>query len=216
MKAAALTGLAALTLLDFVSAPAAQAQSFEGAYGGVHAGIRIHDATVDHPSYPPAELSSTSASAGAHFGYNVMASPDFLIGVEADVDGSDNEADHVFDVFDGVTYRGTVESQLQATLRARAGLIMGGTLLYATAGIAFSDFEWTDSVGVSSLSHSETLTGLVVGAGAEAFISSNTIVRIEYLHEDFGTIDVPVLSSLSTAEVENTVDKVRVGVSFKF
>ncbi len=229
---AALTGLAALTLLD-ISASTAQAQTFNGAYAGVHTGARLDNGTVATPTYnsstfafgnvPAASYSLSSASPllGGHLGYNVVAGTNFLLGVETDFDVADNRNSYTcVSCADGATVMSSLAVGLQSTLRGRLGFVTGSTLVYGTAGFGVADVQWTQSLAftssVASVSKGVWQSGWVAGGGLETFVGSNSIFRTEYLYEDFGSITVPLADTTKTGSASLVAQKIRLGLSFKF
>jgi opacity protein-like surface antigen len=236
----ALTGLAALTLLD-LAASAASAQNWTGAYIGLHSGARIGEVTLSHGPYilsnpidldpaVPAQSRSFSldgAIVGLHTGYNFILGTNILLGIESDVStGSARDEKSRTILIDGIAYALNSRAELdwQASLRARLGFTAGPWLFYTTAGIAITAFDWTETfsrpgVFAATVSQSDMRTGFVVGAGTEWTITGNWILRTEYLFEDFGSFKVPLAAALpvgTTGNVDLEVHKVRLGVSYKF
>lgn len=235
-----LTGLAALTLLD-LSASSADAQDWSGPYFGAHLGPRSADArlvtgayTLNNPiDLDPAigprseryELSRTIF--GVHSGYNFQFPGNWVLGVEASASGgsqSDTKTRTI--MIDGVAYNlaSAAELNWQATLRARAGFALGPVLLYGTGGLAWTEFNWNEvfsSPGAFRIAttKSDVIRGRVFGGGAELALSSNWILRVEYLCEDFGSIVVPMAAALpagTAGNVDLEVRKVLFAVSYKF
>jgi outer membrane immunogenic protein len=125
-----------------------------------------------------------------------------------------------------------------ASIRGRLGYALGLNLVYVTGGAAWESLRTnvllsTDTAagtssesGVASLNNT-TRSGWVVGTGYEWMITSNWLVRAEYLHYAFGggnsfAVTVPCGiggpgaacgGNISTST--NNIDVVRVGVSFK-
>ena len=114
----ALTGLAALTLLD-LAASAASAQNWSGAYIGLHSGARIGEVTLSHGPYilsnpidldpaVPAQSRSFSldgAIVGLHTGYNFILGTNILLGIESDVStGSARDEKSRTILIDGIAY----------------------------------------------------------------------------------------------------------------
>ena len=235
-----LTGLAALTLLD-ISASTAAAQDWGGAYIGIHGGYRWSDGqlttgayTLNNPSdvdpvIPPRSESYDLGSGigGLQGGYNFQIPGGWVFGFEGDMswgNGDDSKSRTI--LIDGVAYSLASRAELnwQATLRARLGFTSGNWLFYGTAGVAFADFDWTETFsrpGAFSIgaSKSETLTGWTIGAGAEYAMTRNWIIRAEYLFEDFGTVHVPLAAALpagTSGNIDVDAHKLRLGISYKF
>ena len=235
-----LTGLAALTLLD-ISAAAAEAQDWTGAYVGVHGGYRWSDAHLGTRAYTlnnPVDLDPAVAPrsetyrldgdiAGIQGGYNLQLPGGWVVGVEGDASwGSGDDSKTRTIMIDGVAYSLVSRAELsrQGTVRARFGFASGPWLFYGTAGVAFAEFNWRETfsrAGVFSIgvSQSDVRNGWAVGAGAEWAVTRNWIVRGEYLHEDFGSFTVPLAAALPAGTRGNMnldAHKLRMAISYKF
>jgi opacity protein-like surface antigen len=234
-----LVGLASLTLTDIAIADAAPVYNWTGFYIGGHAGYRWartsngpgSDSFVDIFQLPSRTdtYSPEGGIAGVQAGYNVMLTPDFLVGVEGDWSWGSSSASAaglvLNDQGDGVSFASRLELSWQATLRARLGVVSGPWLFYGTAGVAFTRAHWTDTTTLVIVGNPQesvssdvgkTLTGWVVGVGVDYMWTPNWIARVEYLHENFGSFDVPFGLSPTTGQFDLDVDKVRVALSYKF
>jgi outer membrane immunogenic protein len=237
------TGLAALTLLD-ISASTAQAQDWTGGYIGAHGGYRWSDAKLSTDAYSlPIVLNGwdtattarsesydlNSGIGGLHGGYNFQIGGPWVLGLEGDASwgaGKDSKS-RTLDCEDGPTCKLVSEADFnwQATLRGRIGYSSGPMLFYGTAGVAWADIDWRENYSLirdpsilsTTVTKSKLLTGWVIGAGAEYAMTSNWILRGEYLYEDFGSFSVPLASSTnSSGNVDVKAQKLRIGISYKF
>jgi outer membrane immunogenic protein len=167
MKRKALTGLAALTLFDIVTAQGqAQAQvpapiaNWTGFYVGVNVGVRwghfdgsapaagtpFFDAfsNFNQPVFAvPFSFNANSGVAGLHGGHNTQLSPNWLVGFEVDVTwgrGSGSSSFSFADIPNNTS--GTVlfsgKIDWSMSLRGRAGYTVGSWLLYVTAGLSIA------------------------------------------------------------------------------
>jgi len=179
----ALAGLAVIAVFDLAT-DCAQAQNFQGAYAGIHAGYRFTHtdaATTAHSESAggnafnsPASsetFSSQSPLLGGHVGYNDFAGA-FMFGIEGDFTAGEgrSSAESLLSttVSQQVCFEGCIvttttstanESQsldtgAQGTIRGRAGVTAGGTLFYGTAGLALGEFDWRDTL----ISNGSTVT----------------------------------------------------------
>src|SRR5262245_10832650 len=132
---------------------------------------------------------------------------------------------------------------LLGSARARlGGLVSPNLLLYGTGGLAWTRFVTnTTQAQTAAAAANGSLTvngsattvavqspvwmfGWVAGVGGEARIySSNWLVRVEYLHYDFGdrggstlTNDSGIISTSTQTSGHLTADVVRAGISYKF
>lgn len=195
-------------------------------------------ATVDVPIQSNS-IELNSPLAGAHAGYNLLIGPNFLIGVEVDVSaaggtwrGASNSATQntiIVDSDDEVEIvvaraailNSSLELGIQGSVRGRAGYVLGSTMFYATAGVAFLRSEWSQALTISSgesatVSHDDILTGWVVGGGFESFLGPNVVGRVEYLYEDFGSTSVPLPFTTSRGTLDVSAQKLRAGLSVFF
>ena len=154
---------------------------------------------------------------GIYAGYNWLLQDDWLIGIEGD--WSFSSADDTAAITDpngntlpNVTTK--VEQNWDASLRLRAGKVMGDYLPYVTAGIAWADLDVTLQGSSNSYTESMTFTGWTIGAGLEMKINENLHGRIQYRYTDYGdesgTINnIPV-------KVDYNSHMVTVGLSYRF
>jgi outer membrane immunogenic protein len=138
-----------------------------------------------------------------------------------------------------------------ASVRGRLGFLVAPSfMLYGTGGAAWADTKvdvsgsatWTQAAvlpaplrGVQfanlSASADKTFSGWVIGGGGEYMLSRNILLRVEYLHYDFGSKTVAVDGNVNrvapgllagpfpvSADVKTslTTDVIRGGVSLKF
>lgn len=118
-------------------------------------------------------------------GYNYMAAPNLLIGVEADFDfGWLNSTQTPYF---GVQSSAAVDDIL--TVRGRVGYAMDRLLIFATGGFAAS----RNSVGISTWwtqfysDQSKFQAGWTIGAGAEYLLTPNLSAKAEYLFTSVGS-----------------------------
>ncbi|QTL02308.1 porin family protein [Aquabacter sp. L1I39] len=135
---------------------------------------------------------------GGQVGYNYQFQNNMLVGVEADLQGSDisGSANNVNSKLD---YFGTV--------RARLGYAYDRFLPYVTGGLAYgkntiNDFGYSDS---------NTHVGWTVGGGLEYAITNNWTARAEYLYVDLGKKTYDNIGDAGIA-----ASTARVGVNYKF
>jgi outer membrane immunogenic protein len=163
---------------------------------------------------------------GAHIGYNLQIQQ-WVIGLEGSVDGT-SLSRSVFEPVSGFTV-GT-RSDVQGSIRGRAGIAFDRVLLYATGGVAFAGItdNYTDVTGVvtgspgATSSFSKTRVGWTVGGGLEYAVTNNWSVRAEYRYSDFGRYtDFPLAAFVpagGTLFVRHhlTENQVQAGFSYKF
>jgi outer membrane immunogenic protein len=211
-------------------------------------------------------LKGNGPTGGLYGGYNWQMNA-FVFGVEADFAGMSvgNSSTGTF-VFPSTLPGGPVgpptltfpgansfEVDWQATLRGRVGFAANDWMFYGTGGLALAGIREAQNVGnliansssTSQFSSNDTRFGWVAGGGIEKMFGPNWVLRVEYLHADYGHANhattlmepagtliniscnpgttafvVPAGGFASTAgcSISNhvTTDLVRVGVSYKF
>ena len=183
-------------------------------------------------------MSPLGVVGGGQIGFNWQAMPNWVLGVEADLQGS-GESDTVC-VFQCTTSiagfnRSTViEQKLDwfGTVRGRFGWTNGPALIYATGGLAYghattdvalNDFNF--GVAINQSAHVEkTKIGWTAGFGAETQLFGNWTGKVEYLYVDLGTVAsggfvsvfTPTVSQTHTFTSELQDHIVRFGLNYKF
>ena len=177
-------------------------------------------------------INASGVTAGGQIGYNYQVSPMWLLGVEADINYTDLSTSRTVFVpppgTPGTFVTSTFESRWLATVRGRAGILAGPTLLlYGTGGVAFADVRTTDFAffafdgSTNAASASTTRTGWTAGAGAEWGFAANWSAKIEYLYVDLGSVRYTSLNNLTAGATivhdhRITENIVRVGVNYRF
>jgi outer membrane immunogenic protein len=216
-------------------APVYMPFTWTGFYVGVHAGYawgdldddlddRFDDGVLDDRGEG---LDADGFIGGAHAGYNVQFDS-FVIGLEGDIDFAGIDGDRDFSALGGdITGNLSLDSNWQASIRARAGFAFDRTLIYATGGVAFADtdleFNGSDDIGDFDFSDGQTFTGWTIGLGAEYAFTDNVIARLEARYTDFGSPDFDLdgfedrfVVDGSDLNVDWTQFSVLAGISYKF
>jgi outer membrane immunogenic protein len=211
--------------------PPSAAPSWEGFYvgGDVGYGFGVDGLDVNTFNFTgSATTINTDFLGGQGFiggvlgGYNHMLTPRWLVGIEGDASWSN--ISHTDTLNDGV---GDVISQQIAqqqvySLRARVGYLLAPeTLLYGTAGGAWSHFTYSLNYPTGGYSESDTqwLGGVQVGAGVETIFARGWSARLEYLQTFYnaGTFNPALLAALvGPIEVRPTTGVGRVAVIYRF
>ena len=144
---------------------------------------------------------------GGYAGYN-WQSGSWVFGVEGDINGVWND-----ETFNINGFEVDVGSDYLASVRGRVGYAFDRTLIFATAGVAFTQVSAEADVfnGFANLSADKNFTGWTVGAGAEYAFTNNWIGRLEYRFYDFGNTS---LDGFGDAEIQTNT--LTAGVSYKF
>ena len=130
---------------------------------------------------------------GAQIGYNSQIQ-NWLVGLEADFQGTGQSSDHSFTcpagVCTGAALPVTLRQQLDffGTVRARAGLVVTPTvLLYATGGLAYGQVDANTTL-VGATRSPNYNPGWTVGGGVEAAMGGGWSAKVEYLYLDLGRV----------------------------
>jgi len=197
--------------------------------------------TLISGGFVPSRLSQDDDgfSGGAQAGYNWQASPNFLFGVEADINWADLKSSKSFTgeaiLGTQLTTANEVEVNALATLRARLGLTVDRSLFYITGGVAFGDVDTHSEVnGVQAPalswrgSQSDWQTGYTLGGGFEYALTDSITSKVEYLYTDLGDQTtfaagngaVRGIGALDGIDYESrnslTSSVVRLGLNFRF
>ncbi len=136
---------------------------------------------------------------GGQIGYNWQVSPNWVLGLEADLDAS-GQRDSVcpFACFL------TVSQKLSwlSTVRGRVGYAQDGWLWYVTGGGAFGrvgeNTAFSSDFGPAVGSFSNTRSGGTAGVGVETALGGHWTAKVEYLYVNLGTTSHNMTTGLAT------------------
>jgi outer membrane immunogenic protein len=197
--------------------------SWTGLYIGVNAGAAFysHSDTYGYSNFVDPVLNTATTTGfigGGQIGYNFQ-SGSFVYGVEGDISGLSAKVSTHGNP--NATYTG--QASWLATARGRVGLVVGDTLTYVTAGVAFtrvnSQITPPSNDPIATYSDSSTRTGLVVGGGVEHMLTHNWTVKFEGLWVDAGSKIVNANAFKSGGNASKFADHLvitRVGLNYKF
>jgi outer membrane immunogenic protein len=212
-------------------APMAQtAYSWTGFYIGGNAGGGIANSEhldVDCFTCANTKFQEAFGTVGLGAGYNFQFGSTVL-GIEGDYNWANVNKTSSIGGDNSLFRRGTTQFQMNefATLRARGGLALDRTLIYATAGVAFGHVQNTTVLdgGFIVASEDKWKTGLAVGGGVEFALTQNWTLKGEYLLMQFQNSD----ASLSTSNnfcsnnsncrvnYNESIQTARLGLNYKF
>jgi outer membrane immunogenic protein len=189
-------------------------------------------------SAAPTKFDLNGVIGGGQIGYNWQLPSPWLIGLEADLQGSGikgSDSQTRSPAFFDATSTGVTKSiDWFGTVRGRVGfLVTPQWLLYGTGGLAYgetkSSFTTTDlafgcipnATLCANGASSGIRAGWTAGAGAEAMLAPNWSVKVEYLYVDLGgrSMNIPaftlpaIVFSASTPFREQIA---RVGLNYHF
>jgi outer membrane immunogenic protein len=172
-------------------------------------------------SDPNTHLTPKGVVGGVQLGYNWQGGRNWLVGFEADLQGSAQTdtacAPTTCFIQGGTTSIITVQHQLDyfGTLRGRLGAINDNVLYYVTGGAAFGHVKQTVNVNDTLLTTPDFSThgltadmiGWVIGGGIEAALWGGWTAKAEYLYMDLGSLSNTF--TLADGEVLTTNSTIR-------
>jgi outer membrane immunogenic protein len=204
--------------------------NWNGFYAGVNLGGAWASDTVVQSNlaapFSNTKVTSSGVVGGGQLGFNWVAMPNWLLGIEADVSGADLNGTATYN------NRAQFNEKVDAfgTVRGRLGYVANSWLFYGTGGFAWSDDAFTRTqVSATATTtpplgdvrtNSPTRTGWAAGGGIEYGFARNWTARVEYLHLDLSdqtfSFTAPNNVFRSIDEGRLTIDAVRFGVSYLF
>ena len=165
--------------------------SWAGMYVGGQVGAMMLNDPEDYnpgfyiPPYDPSYSmgSQVAGSVGTYAGYNWQMG-NIVAGIEAGA-----ELPNLSVPYSTYTY---VNHAWSAGVRGRLGFVTAGnTLLYGSVGWTLGHFDYSGYFTSSSYSDDVfTDSGLQIGLGAEAFLTSRLSMRFETVYTQYGTHDI--------------------------
>ncbi len=185
---------------------------WNGFYIGAHAGYGSGNSSANllagalTPSPKPDGIFG-----GGQIGYNFQFSPNWVLGIEADISGADFKDTTVIG---GVNTRAHMD--LFGTVRGRIGYAFNNLLLYGTGGFAWANNKLSlepAPAGIGSVSRNHT--GYAAGGGLEYAFSPNWSAKIEYLYLDFGRADYE-FGLAGPVRYRTDMHTVKFGINYRF
>ncbi len=176
-------------------------QGWQGPFVGFHLGGASADFNNRLPVNPGPTGDDTSLVGGIQFGYN-WQSGTTVYGAEADFSLMD---------IDGRVAGGSFNEDSMASLRLRAGRVMGETLVFGSLGLAWTEKQTTLN-GVGSTTDYEP--GVMLGGGAERFLYDNVTGRVEAYYVDVPKDSQTVGGTTTSGGSDNVI--FRAGLNLHF
>ncbi len=214
----------------------------EGGGGWDRTSFSTSGANFDGFLTVPLSIPRNSGSGGVFgffFGYNWEWGP-IVGGLEGNIDGADIRSTGTPGVIPGtpllIPFNNDFKTEELASVRARLGyLVLPNLLIFGTGGVGFDHGRLSvvpngvlptnpigDTANVNEI-------GWVAGAGAEWKVWEHVLLRVEWLHYDFGTTSTTVQPSLigigggfalfptpTNLNIDRRVDTVLGGIAYKF
>jgi outer membrane immunogenic protein len=216
VKAGAVIALLATASANAADIPSAQpyrapatvpvpAFTWTGFYAGLNAGYgfgKISDVTGTSSD------SMSGAIAGGQIGGQIQSGA-FVFGVEGDFQGSWQDKSYVSGAL-------TVKEEIPwfGTVRGRVGMAFDRSLLYVTAGGAYTNFKLSGTALGVTVSSSASHAAWTVGAGWEYMFVERWSSKIEYLYIDTGNINTTLFAVPVSGRLTDNI--VRAGINYHF
>lgn len=203
-------------------APVAVPFSWTGLYAGIDAGYAWSKIGMSIPAVPAvgtAEAKPKGFTFGGHLNYLYQFNNPIVIGAEGDISWLDGDATGSFP---GFPTQGVSASQKwDASVRGVLGAAFDRVLVYGTGGWSWlhidgCGFVFATNTCFPGTDISGTHDGWTAGGGIAYAITPNVVVRVEYLHADYGTVTIAGTGfNGGIADVSEKTDKIRAGLSIK-
>lgn len=219
---------------------AAAVYDWSGFYIGGHVGYGWGSTHSD--IYNTAGVLQNSGSAnrngvfgGGQIGYNVMLSPNWLIGIEADISGADikssNSGCSANGAFIGCS---TTDSRIDyfGTVRGRLGYAANNVLIYGTGGLLWAHMSADRTITSNTNPAAAALvgqvaqassnpTGWTAGGGIEWGFAPNWSAKVEYLYGELDTNSSFVYNFRNTNadryyDSHHELHTVKIGINYRF
>jgi outer membrane immunogenic protein len=222
---------------------------WQGFYIGGNVGYGWGENDGDYKAYNPHgkqyptgplnyDLPADGSFAGFQMGFNRRAG-NFVFGLEADIQTSNvgGGSTTFFDppVISDATYTVSRNVDWFGTVRGRVGYARDHMLIYATAGLAFGQVDYSGQYLITEpccgtgnfADHksSKFATGYVIGGGIERALNSNWSLKLEYQYINLGDASAPGELYLACGkpsgehgepDFDTGFHTVRVGLNYRF
>jgi opacity protein-like surface antigen len=187
---------------------------------GVYLGGNLGGAFSEEKAVTPLGPWSPNSSGvfgGGQLGYNFMVAPNWLIGIEGELDSSAAQGTVVIP---NMVAAATITSNHRwySSLEGRLGFSQGPWLVYAKGGAAWIDVDYrmTGSFnGMTAMaSANNTAIGWTLGTGLEYMWAPGWSAKAEYDFLDFGTQNVAFGALGTSLAVTTQVHEFKMGVNW--
>ncbi|QQN65846.1 TonB-dependent receptor [Bradyrhizobium diazoefficiens] len=205
----------------YTKAQAPIAYHWAGAYVGANFGGAL--SAGEHVLTPIGWGATNPAGAlgGLQFGYNHLLAPNWLVGIEGELEWTSAQGKANFiDPAGTAALSMTSDHSWYDTLSGRIGYVTGPLMLYAKGGAAWmnADYRMDVNSGLDGTTLvSTTRPGWIAGGGVEYMLGSRWSAKLEYNHLDFGSKSLSFATPFgNSVTVESAVDQVKAGVNYHF
>lgn len=154
-----------------------------GFYVGVNVGGAWNDSKWSGFAAPSFNTNGSGVIYGGQIGYNYQINQ-FVLGLEGDFNGSSVDKKNQCSNVAGSVCR--TEQNWLGSIRARAGYAFDRLLIYGTGGVAFTDYDFSQTAALPQSWGSGSRTGWTAGLGVEYAITDHITAGVEWKYYDFG------------------------------
>lgn len=193
--------------------------AWTGGYIGFQTGYQNARFKDSYENYGDTRHNSDGILAGIYGGYNFEFSNRMILGVDADLtyNGASQYSAYSAVIDPNTTHDYLQESKFEwsGALRARIGYSMNRWMPYLAGGVAFAQIKNSIyDTNDNYLNEYANMTGWTVGAGVDYALASNTALRLEYRHTDYGRKTFGVDNFEYKTKLKT--DEIRIGVAYRF
>jgi len=203
----------------YTKAKAPIAYAWAGPYVGANFGGAFSDGEHELTPIGWGATNPSGVLGGLQFGYNYLAAPTWLVGIEAELDWTSAQGKSNFlDPAGTASLSITSDHNWYDTLSGRVGYVTGPLMLYGKGGAAWmnADYKMEVNSGLDGVTLTNTTrTGWIAGAGLEYMLGSHWSAKLEYDHLDFGGKTLSFVNPFGNGvTVESAVNQVKAGVNY--
>jgi outer membrane immunogenic protein len=188
--------------------------NWSGVYVGVQGGYGWGETSLtspDDPLAPPLDIDLDGGFGGGHLAARRQFDS-FTVGAEAEINYSG---------IDGSTLSSDIK--WFGSVNAEVGLPIDRILIYATAGVAFADIDYSftpDMAAAPIPDRDDSAVGWTAGVGVDYAVTDNVIVGARYRYYDFGdasfaAVEVPPVTYLAR-DYETDLHTIALKAAYKF
>ena len=191
--------------------------SWSGFYAGLNAGYGWNNSRWS--ALAPTVFNSFRTDGngfvgGGHVGYNWQFGS-LVAGLEGNLNFADIRGSAQCSTFAGTVCR--TRQNYIGDIDLRLGYAIDRALLYATGGVAFTDYKFSQPAGAPPATFgSSSRTGWTVGGGLDYALTNNWVIGVAYKYYDFGSSNVGSTPPGTTARIRNDESTILGRISYRF
>ncbi len=194
--------------------------SWTGMYVGVNAGVggdrTDYGLGVAGTPLAAIDLTSFGGFGGGQIGYNWQFGGNWVVGLEADIQGT-NMKSELNATLGPLSISTGTEMKYFGTVRGRFGYTFDRLLVYGTGGYAYGseDTKLNINPALLNFTRSSDLSGWTAGGGVEWAMTNNLSLKTEYLYMEFDRNNVFTTGPL-VIDNKVTAHTMKFGVNYAF